>query len=230
MSSPRESFDLELKRLHNQTLQIGEEVSHSIIKAADALVSRDMLPSRRVVEVDRWVNENRINVMLGSFALIATQAPAAKDMRFLAAVVEIAGELERIHDYAKGIAKISLRLGDAQLPCFYVEKLPTMAELALDMLVRAMDAFERLDAGLARGVPPEDDRVDALFQQLYADIIKFVTEDPYEIERANQLEWAMHNLERAADRAINICEWVVYVVSGVYEEMDADNRLVWSRL
>lgn len=222
MSNPRETFDRELKRLHNQVLHLGEEVNESLVKAAYALIERDLRRSRQVIEVDRWVNDNHIQIMLGCFTLIATQAPAAKDMRFLAAIVEIAGELERIHDYAKGIGKISLRLGDASLPPYYVEKLLHMAKLTGDMLRRAVDAFERQDAELARSVPPDDDWVDALFKQLYVDIISFGTENPAEIERASQLEWAMHNLERAADRAINICEWVIYVATGVYAELDAE--------
>lgn len=222
MSNPRGNFDRELKRLHNQVLHMGEEVTENLMMATYALIGRDLRQSRQVIEVDRWVNENHIQIMLGCFALIATQAPAARDMRFLAAIVEIAGELERIHDYAKGIGRISLRLGDAPLTSYYVEKLPHMADLAGDMLGRALDAFERQDDELARSIPPDDDRVDALFKQLYSDIISFATENPAEIERASQLEWAMHNLERAADRAINICEWVIYVTTGVYAELDAE--------
>jgi phosphate transport system protein len=223
MSNLRESFDYELKKLHDQVLYMGEEVAQSLVKAVDALVQRDVRRSRQVVEVDEWINEKRIKIMLECFRLIATQAPAAKDMRFLAAVLEIAGELERIHDYAKGIGKISLRLGDVEIPPSYVEKLPHMARLARDMLVRALDAFEQQDTGLAASVPLDDDGVDALFNQMYADVISFVMANPAEIDRASQLEWAMHNLERAADRAINISEWVVYVATGVYEEMDASH-------
>jgi phosphate transport system protein len=139
--------------------------------------------------------------------------------------MEIVGELERIHDYVKGIGKISLRLGQSPLLPPLVTYMPEMAAVAADMLHQALDAFARRDAELARLIPQNDDRVDTLFNQLYGDIIGFVAADPEVIDRANQMEWALHNLERSADRVTNICEWVVYMVTGVYAEMDSEDEV-----
>ncbi|MFO7661510.1 MAG: PhoU domain-containing protein, partial [Chloroflexota bacterium] len=98
--------------------------------------------------------------------------------------------------------------------------LPEMAETTREMLFQALKAFANRDVELAKRVPAMDDKVDALFNQLYGDIVTFVMAEPEQIHRANHLEWALHNLERAADRAINICEWVIYMVTGVYAEMN----------
>jgi len=140
-------------------------------------------------------------------------------MRLIAAILEIVGELERIHDYIKGIGKISLNLGAARVPQALALHLPEMAEQGREMLYQALKAFANRDEILARRVPAMDDRVDFLFNELYGEIVALVTADPTQIHHANQLEWALHNLERSADRTINICEWVVYMVTGVYREM-----------
>jgi phosphate transport system protein len=144
----------------------------------------------------------------------------AGDMRMIAAILEIVGELERIHDYIKGIGKISINLGSERIPQALALHLPEMAETAREMLYQALKAFANRDEDLARRVPAADDQVDFLFNQLYSEIVTLVMADPSQIHRANQLEWALHNLERSADRTINICEWVVYMVTGVYSEMN----------
>jgi phosphate transport system protein len=175
-----------------------------------------------MISADRWINEQRIQIGLDALGLIALQQPMARDLRLIAAVFEIVGELERIHDYVKGIGKISLRLGPEPLLPSLAMHLPEMAAVACDMLRRALDAFARQDADLARAIPQDDDRVDALFNQLHGDIIKYVLTDPKVIDQANQMGWVLHNLERSADRVTNICEWVVYMVTGVYAEMDSE--------
>jgi phosphate transport system protein len=222
MVRSRETFDRELQALETDLLKMGSEVTDHVLKVADALVQRDPGVSQELIAADQWVNKTWIEVSLECFRLIARQQPMAKDMRFIATVLAIANELERIHDYVKGIAKTVERLEHALHPPAYDGKVRLMAKLAHDMLGRALDAFAYGDAELARSIPPEDDQVDALFNELYADIIQFVTEDSGRIAVANQLEWAMHNLERVADRATNVCEWVVYMVEGVYVEMDSE--------
>lgn len=215
----RESFDRELQRLVDAVLIVGGEVELNLVKATDALVSRDMVTSELMIVADTWVNERRIAVMLDGLRLIATQQPMARDMRLIGAILEIVSELERIHDYVKGIGKISLGLGPGPVLPSLARSLPEMALLTRDMLHQGLDAFARRDAQLAREVPAMDDQVDALFNQLYGEIVQYVMREPQAIERANQLEWALHNLERSADRVINICEWVIYMVVGVYTDM-----------
>lgn len=215
----RQSFDRDLQRLQDEVLRMGSEVEEHLVTVTNAFLARDAVTSQRLIDADQSINERRVQVGLDALTLIAIQSPMARDMRLIAAILEIVGELERIHDYVKGIGKISLNLGREPIPAPLARDLPEMSEIAREMLYQSLKAFANRDEALARRVPAMDDRVDELFNQLYGEIVALVTADPTQIHRANQLEWALHNLERSADRTINICEWVVYMVTGVYLEM-----------
>lgn len=218
----RDVFDRELRRLEEEVLRMGSETEEHIILVVDAFLKRDSLSAQRMIDADQVINARRIQVGLDSLTLIATQQPMARDMRLIGAILEIVGELERIHDYVKGIGKISLNLGERPVPRELVVHMPDLAAVAATMLNSAMKAFADRDEHLARTTPALDDRADALFNEAYSDLINYVTHYPGDIHLVNQLEWAHHNLERTADRAINICEWVVYMVTGVYKEMSMD--------
>ena len=148
--------------------------------------------------------------------LIATQQPMAHDLRLLASILEISSELERMGDYAKGIATINIRMGDEPLLKPLID-IPRMAQKGADMLHRALTAFVNEDVEAARAIPVEDDEVDALYNQIYHELMMFVIQDPKTIERANCLLWTAHNLERLADRVTNICERTVFVATGRIE-------------
>lgn len=215
----RPSFDRELQRLQDELLRMGSEVQQHLVEVTNAFIDRDLVTAQRMIDADHSINERRVKVGLDALTLIATQAPMARDMRMIAAILEAVGELERIHDYVKGIGKISLNLGEGTIPHALAMHLPEMAEIAAEMLFQALKAFANRDEELARRVPKMDDRVDFLFNELYGEIVALVMADSGRIHRANQLEWALHNLERSADRTINICEWVVYMVTGTYTEL-----------
>jgi phosphate transport system protein len=159
--------------------------------------------------------------MNDALTLIATQQPVAGDMRLIASIIEITGELERINDYAKGIAKNSLMIGSESIPDIVAE-LPMMAEKTREMLHQALSAVSGRDATMAQSIPAADDEVDALFNQIYGQVMAYAAEKPAAFELVNYLQWALHNLERAADRVTNICEWVVYSATGHYVEMDSE--------
>jgi phosphate transport system protein len=219
----RAIFDRELDRLRSDVLSLGSLVAENVNKVVDALLKRNRIVAQRLIDDDRLINERSIGIILDSLTLIATQQPMAGDMRLIAAMVEIAGELERMHDYVKGIARTSLELGDDQtLPELYNVELPPMAALTVEMLQNAMNAFSQRDAVLARAVPVTDEKVDAIFLDLYKEVVHFAATSPDNIQRANQLEWVIHNLERTADRITNICEWVLYMVTGEYVEFDTE--------
>jgi phosphate transport system protein len=219
----REYFDRALDDLKTRVLTLGSEVQHNLGRVAEALISRNAVLAQRLIDYDNYVNSQRIDLMMNSLMLIATQQPMASDMRFIATVIETAGELERIHDYVKGIAKTSLELGPEEelLPSFKND-FPRMAELAQQMLGQAMTAFSEKDASLARSLVAWDNQVDHIFNSLYKDIVSHASASPELIAHANQLEWTIHNMERAADRVINISEWVVYMVTGKYSEFDSE--------
>ena len=213
-------LEQDVRALRERILMLGSEVEQNLVIAVDALKRRDQERSLVIVQADEWVNEKRIKIGMDCLTLIATRQPVATDMRQVAAIIEIAGELERIHDYAKGISKIN-RLIAAEIDIGeFLQQLPKMATIASEMLHESLTAFAHSDAGLARRVPLRDDEVDHLYEALNAYIIQHVNKQPEDMVFANRLQWAGHNIERAADRVINICEWVMYMITGVYQEMD----------
>jgi phosphate transport system protein len=218
----RETFDRELQRLQDEVLVLGSLVEKAIIQSVEVLKRRDLEGARRLIAEDRRViNEKRFAIESEALTLIATQQPMAGDLRVIAAVLEIAHELERMGDYAKGIAKINLMMGDEPLLKPLVD-IPLMAEKARSMLHQALEAFVRRDVELARAIPKQDDEVDALYNQVYRDLLALMMQNPRDIDRATYLLWVAHNLERTADRVANICERVIFMVTGELMEMDVD--------
>lgn len=218
----RTRFDDSLRQLQDDVLVLGSMVENALTESVDILKRRDMEGSRRLMAEDREINEKRFAIESGALTLIATQQPVASDIRVIAAVLEITTELERIGDYAKGIAKINLLIGDEALIKPIVD-LPRMARVAREMLHDALDAFARQDVDLARAIPPRDEIVDALYNQTNRELMTYVLSDPKNIDQANYLLWAAHNLERAADRVINICERVVFTATGEMVELSDED-------
>lgn len=220
----RETFDRELQRLQDEVLALGSLVEDAIVESVELLKQRDLDGARRLIAQDqRLINEKRFAIELEALTVIATQQPLAGDLRVLAAVIEIVHELERMGDYAKGIAKINLMMGDEPLLKPLID-IPLMAEKARDMLHRALEAFVRKDVDLARAIPREDDQVDALYNQVYRELLALMMDNPSDIDRATYLLWVAHNLERTADRVANICERVIFMVTGEMVELDVDDR------
>jgi phosphate transport system protein len=210
---PRETLDRELQRLQDELLFLGSMVERAIMDSVDSLKRRDNEASRKIVEQDCLINQKRYRIESECLILIATQQPMAGDLRAIAAVLEIAGELERIGDYAKGIAQINLMMGEEPLLKPLVD-IPIMAEKGTSMLRRALDAFVRRDIVAAQAIPVEDDEIDALYNQIYRELLSYIIEDPRTIDKATRLLWAAHNLERTADRVSNICERLIFTVTG----------------
>ncbi len=219
---PREAFEQKLQRLQDEVLVLGSMVENALIESVEVLKQRDMEGARGLIAGDRLINEKRFAIEDDTLALIATQQPMAIDLRTLAAVLEIVTELERIGDYAKGIARINLMIGEQPLLKPLID-IPCMAEKTRDMLHRALEAFVQRDVALARAIPREDDEVDALYNQVYRELLTFIMTDPRTIAQATYLLWVAHNLERAADRVTNICERVVFTVTGEMMEMDVED-------
>jgi phosphate transport system protein len=214
----RKSFEGDIQQLKDELLLLGSMVEQSTLEAVEALKKRDIAAARRVQDMDSKINAKRFAVEEQVMILIATQQPMAHDLRLLASILEVAGELERMGDYAKGIATINIRMGDQPLLKPLVD-VPRMAQIGTDMLHRALTAFVNEDAETARLIPQEDDQVDELYTQIYRELMTFVMEDPKNIERSNWLLWVAHNLERLADRVTNICERAVFIVTGEIKEI-----------
>ncbi len=216
---PRADFDRHLRQLQDDLLVLGSMVEKAIDKALDALKRRDLELSRQVVQEDDIIDKKRFELEEACIELIATQQPIARDLRILVAVLQIAVELERIGDYAEGIGKISLMMG-SEPPVKPLIDIPRMAEKGTDMLRRSLDAFVRRDADLALQVCNDDDEVDALYDQVYRELLMLMIQNPKIIERGTYLLWVSHDLERIADRATNIAERVIFLVTGKLVEIN----------
>lgn len=214
----RETLDRKTQELLDEILLLGSKVEEAILTAVDSLKKRDMDTAQRVYKGDSAINKKRYEIENETLILIATQQPMARDLRVMASIIEIAGELERMGDYAKGIALISIRIGDDPLIKPLID-VPRMAEITADMLHRALGAFVDNDLETARKIPKEDDEVDALYNQVYRELLTFMIKDPSTIDNATYLIWVAHNLERTADRVTNICERILFIESGEMVEI-----------
>jgi phosphate transport system protein len=217
--TPRSQFHAQLERLQEDLLVLASMVDKAVGRSVESLKKRDREASTQVIHDDELINRKRFEIEERALLLIATQQPMARDLRVIASVIHIVTDLERMGDHAEGIAKINLLHGDQPLLKPLID-IPRMAEKCRDMLRRAMDAFVAHDAEAARAIAAEDDEVDALYDRVYHDLVMFMVSDPKTIERATWLLWAAHNLERIADRVTNICERVVFLVTGRMEEMN----------
>ena len=218
----RKAFEDEIQRLKDDILSLGSMVEKAILDSVDALKDRDIPRSQKIYDDDEILNQKRFAIEREVMIAIATQQPMAHDLRLLASILDVAGELERMGDYAKGIAKINVVMAEQKLLKPLVD-LPRMAEKTADMLHRSLTAFIEEDVKAAESIPAEDDEIDALYTQIYREGITYVMGDPSAIERSNWLVWAAHNLERVGDRVTNICERTIFVATGEMEEADPDD-------
>lgn len=220
MATPtRASFDRELRTLENDVLTLGSMVEKGIARSVEGLRRRNAGLARQVIADDAAINGTRWRIEEKAIELIATQQPIASDLRTIISVMHIATDLERMGDHAEGIAQITLLHGEQPLLKPLVD-IPRMADQASGMVRRSLQAFVQRDAPAASAIAEEDDIVDALYDQVYRELLTFMIEDPRTIQRGTWLLWAAHNLERIADRATNICERVAYVVTGAMEEIN----------
>ena len=209
----RADFDRNLKLLQEELLLLGGLVEKSIVDAIEALKTRDIELSHKVVSQDDIIDQKTNQIEEKAIDLIATQQPIAIDLRTLMSVIHISVELERMGDYAEGIGKIGVMMGNDP-PVKPLVDIPKMATKSSDMLKRSLDALVKRDPALARQVCEDDDEVDNLYDQIYKDLIALMISDPTTTQRATYLMWVAHDLERIADRATNIAERVIFLVTG----------------
>ena len=209
----RADFDRNLKLLQEELLLLGGLVEKAIIDSIEALKTRNIELSHKVVSQDDIIDQNTNQIEEKAIDLIATQQPIAIDLRTLMSVIHISVELERMGDYAEGIGKIGVMMGNDP-PVKPLIDIPKMATKSSDMLKRSLDALVKRDPALARQVCEDDDEVDNLYDVIYKDLIALMIDDPTTIQRATYLMWVAHDLERIADRATNIAERVIFLVTG----------------
>jgi phosphate transport system protein len=212
-------FEKQLSEIQQEMLLMGTMVESAIERSIVALKERDVDLARRVIADDLKVNQRRYDIEHKCQELVAMQQPMASDLRAIFSVLHIIVDLERMGDHAEGIAKIAIMMADEPPLKPYID-IPRMASVATEMLMGSLEAFKDRDEERARRIVDQDDEVDALYDQVYRELLTFMINDPKTIERATHLTWVAHNLERIGDRATNICERVVYLVSGKIEELN----------
>ena len=211
-----------MKALEEEIISQGELVNVALGLSIEALRDLDVTKAEKVINDDILINKKRWSIEEQCINLLATQQPVATDLRELIAVLSISTDLERMGDHAEGIGKIVIMHGDKPLLKPLVD-IPKMADKASDMLTESIKAFINKDAEAAKAICNEDDKVDELYDHIYRELLTLMIEDPTVITRGTYLLWAAHNLERIADRVTNICERIVFLVSGSMEKIKVSN-------
>ena len=215
----RQTFDEQLARTRDDLLAMGDMVEEAINKAVQALINQDVDLAQQVIDNDEQINLALRNIQENCEVLIATQQPMATDLRFILAIYNIANELERTGDYAEGIARIAIRLADQPMLKPYID-IPRMTQKGCELLRGQLQAFVNRDMEAARALAQGDDEIDALYDQVYRELLFLMVQDPKIITQATHLLWVTHNLERIGDRTTNLGEQVVYLITGQVEELN----------
>lgn len=214
----RKALNQETQEIKNEVLLLSSMVEQAVMDSAGALKDNDFDRSHQVLTNDININRKRYEIEISIVVLMATQQPVARDLRMLAASLDICSELERMGDYAKEIANINIRSEGLSLPVI-LRDIYLMAEKAVDMLHRAMTTFADDDIQTATAIIAEDDMIDECYTKIYNEAVNNVLGDPRNIERANYVLWIAHNLERLGDRTTNVCERVIYIATGERPEV-----------
>ncbi|MCR6544117.1 phosphate signaling complex protein PhoU [Dehalobacterium formicoaceticum] len=215
----RENYDSQLKELRHQLLRMGSLVEEEITGSVSALVNRNVDLAQKIIADDDAVDNFHNEIEDLCLRLIATQQPIAKDLRRIVTGLKIIGELERMADHAVDIAKITLKIAPDPLIKPLID-IPRMSEYVRKMVRNSLDAYVNEDVALAESVGADDDLVDHLHNQIFRELLTYMMEDASKISQATQLLFVSRYLERIADRATNICESVIYLVTGNRQEIN----------
>lgn len=218
-TSLRSALDREVSEISDDLLRLQKLVDQAIVRSVDSLTRRDQATAQQVIDEDIQINDLRYKIEEDCLALIATQQPAASDLRSIIAAMHMVVEMERMGDHATGIAKTVIRMGDEPLLKLLVD-IPRMAELAREMLRQSLAAYNERDAGKARAVAELDDEMDGLYKAVFSELVEIMSRTPNSAARATYLLWCAHNLERIGDRVTNIAERVVFVTTGDLKELN----------
>lgn len=215
----RKGFHQSLEELQRDLLRMGVMVEEAIFLAVKSLAKLDGVIAQQVIAGDEAVNEMMVDIESSCLRLLALQQPMASDLRVIGTAMKIVTDLERIGDHAVDIAKTTLRLEGEQLLKPLVDT-PRMADMTKDMLRDALNAYVKKDLEIARGLEQKDDAVDKLFKQIFLELEELMKSDPTHVHQAILLLLVCRMLERIADHATNIGEWVIYMLTGERQELN----------
>jgi phosphate transport system protein len=214
----RNFFDKELDKLHLELIKMGSLVEESIDNTIVALKKQDVAMAKKIFNNDDIIDDLEKKIERICLNLIATQQPLAKDLRSISAALKIITDMERIADHSSDIAEITIRMAHEK----YIKPLidiPRMAELARIMVNKSIDAYIKQDMALAIEVCKSDDAVDDLFSKITLELINLMKNDSSTIEQGIDLMLIAKYLERMADHATNIGEWVVFNITGEHDHL-----------
>jgi phosphate transport system protein len=209
----REHFQNMLRGLEQELVAMGEMVIAAIDRSIRALKNVDKAEAERIIADDALINQRRWDIENQCIQLFATQQPVAGDLREIVSFIDLITNLERMADHAKGIATIVVRHDQKPLLKPLID-IPRMADKAREMIQKSLTAFITQDVEAAAAIIEMDNEVDALYDQIFRELLTYMMEDPKTITRAVYLIWVSHNLERIADRVTNICERIIFMVTG----------------
>lgn len=215
----REAYERELQRLRDDVVRMGERAGEVIHRSVEALRERDVAAAERVIAEDDAIDALHMDLEQRCMRLLATQQPMARDLRAIAAVFAITIDLERMADHAEGISRAVKRLG-SEPPVMALEDIPRMDAQLQEMMRDTLDAFRAQDPVLARRAAAKDDAVDELRNRVLHDLLDLMISDPQTVPRALELLIVARHLERAADHLTNVCERIVYMVTGELRELN----------
>jgi len=210
---PRDTFQAELDQLRADVIALGADVRSAVDESVIALRQADIRRSRELMERLRLTADRRWNIEERTIIAVAEQQPVARDCRRLVGFLEMLADLARIGDYARGICEINHLRGTASPPR-RLGFIPSMADKALAMLDDALRALHDDDPKRAEHVLIADDDLDRLQDRVYTDAFRTMIEDPSRVEEQTHVLWVAHNLERVGDRATNVCESLIFMITG----------------
>lgn len=215
----RTHFEKELEELHYDVLKMGSLVEEAIANSIASLVNHDTELAQKVIDDDDRIDKIEVEIDNKCAKIIVTQQPIARDLRIVLTGLKIVTDLERMADHAVDIAKTTLRIAHQN----YIKPLidiPRMAEIVREMVKMSLESYVRQDLELARAIGEKDDIVDALYKQIFRELLTYMMEDPRNIDQATQFLFVARYLERIADHATNICEWVIYLDTGEHIDLN----------
>jgi phosphate transport system protein len=219
MAPLRGTLDRELEQIRDSIIQMGSMVEQAILQSVEALVEQDVELAQEIIDGDANINQLRFAIEESCFALLATQQPTAIDLRTVVTALNIITDLERMGDHAKGIGQIVVRMEGRDL-IMPSQKTPRMARAVSEMIRSALEAFVEEDAEAAQQVSDMDDTVDHMYRDIFESVIQAMVSREHGVRQGMHLLFAAHNLERIGDRVTNIGERVIFMQTGVMEELN----------
>ncbi|MCX7904315.1 MAG: phosphate signaling complex protein PhoU [Caloramator sp.] len=212
-------FQQNLEEIKHKVLRMGSMVEAIVDKAVNSLKEQNLEAAKSIIEDDDKIDAMDLEIEMDCMKLLALQQPLAKDLRTIATALKIITDLERMGDHAVNISKITLEIGKEPLIKPLID-IPRMAKIAQEMIKLSLDAFVREDVELARKVAAMDQEVDDIYQAILDELLEMIIKNPSITKQATKLMFVGRYLERIADHTTNVCERIIYMVTGKLEEIN----------